>query len=182
MNTQVFMFKFKFKNPSSTQVRQLYLTLLNSEQFWIHLYFLELIGSNVIFITWISLEESSLISTLPSLPACLHILQRYWNIWGQVYIMYLANAGGGWGNSIMVSVSVCQSGHPGSSPVGSVCFKKVELYQHAIDLSHQCCWLVQQRLFHVLLCLCDDECKKSLAICRKCRASCPVSRLLSVSM
>ena len=32
----------------------------------------------------------------------------------------------------------------------------------------------------VLSCLCDNACKRSLAICRKNRASCPVSRLLSV--
>ena len=30
------------------------------------------------------------------------------------------------------------------------------------------------------LCLCNDACKRSLAICCKSRASCPVSRLLSV--
>ena len=33
---------------------------------------------------------------------------------------------------------------------------------------------------HVLSCLCGNACKRSLAICRKSRASCPVSRLLSV--
>ena len=42
--------------------------------------------------------------------------------------------------------------------------------------SHQCRWLVQQRACHVLSCLCDNACKKTLAICRKRRASCPVSK------
>ena len=33
---------------------------------------------------------------------------------------------------------------------------------------------------HVLSCLCDNACKRSLVICHKSRASCPVGRLLSV--
>ena len=33
----------------------------------------------------------------------------------------------------MVSVYVCQAGHPHSSPVRSFCFKKVEFYQHDHD-------------------------------------------------
>ena len=40
--------------------------------------------------------------------------------------------------------------------------------------------LRQQRPCHVLSCLCDNACKGSLAICRKNRALCPVSRLLYV--
>ena len=40
---------------------------------------------------------------------------------------------------------------------------------------HQCRPLVQA--VHVLSCLCDDACKRSLAICHKSRALCPVSRL-----
>ena len=31
---------------------------------------------------------------------------------------------GGWGNSIMVSVSVCEVGRPGSSPARSVCISQ----------------------------------------------------------
>ena len=79
----------------------------------------------------------------------------------------------------MDSVSVCQARFPGSSPVQFVCFRKVEFHQHAIDLSHQCCRLVKQRLCPVLSCLCDNVCKRSLAICRKSGASCPISSLLS---
>ena len=78
---------------------------------------------------------------------------------------------------IMVSISVCHAGCQGSSRVRSVCFRKVEIYQHAIDL---CRWLVQQRLCHVLSCLCDNAFKRSIAVCRKSRVSCPISRPLSV--
>ena len=39
-------------------------------------------------------------------------------------------------------------------------------------------WLKKGR--HVLLCLCNNACKRSLAICCMSRALCPVSRLLSV--
>ena len=34
----------------------------------------------------------------------------------------------------MVSVSICQVGHPGLSLAQAVCFKKVEFYQHVINL------------------------------------------------
>ena len=43
----------------------------------------------------------------------------------------------------------------------------------------QCDWLFYQKPYHVLSCLCGHACKRSLAICRKSRASYPVSRLLS---
>ena len=35
----------------------------------------------------------------------------------------------------MVSVSVCEVGHPGSSLVRSACYRKVRFYQHVIDFS-----------------------------------------------
>ena len=41
----------------------------------------------------------------------------------------------GRGNSIMVSISVCRAGRPGSSPVWSTCFRKVGFYQNVINLS-----------------------------------------------
>ena len=41
----------------------------------------------------------------------------------------------GRGNSTVVSVSVYEAGGPGSLPAGSACFRKVEFYQGAIDLS-----------------------------------------------
>ena len=37
-----------------------------------------------------------------------------------------------------------------------------------------------KKAVHVLLCLCNNACKRSLAICRKSRALCPVSRPLSI--
>ena len=36
----------------------------------------------------------------------------------------------GWGNSIMVSLSICEVDRPGSSLAQSVCYRKVEIYQH----------------------------------------------------
>ena len=81
------------------------------------------------------------------------------------------------GNSIMVSVFICHAGHPGSRPVRSVCFRKVKCYQNVINFSPPV--LTTPKAVHVLLCLCNNACKRSLAICLS-RASCPVSRLLSV--
>ena len=96
---------------------------------------------------------------------------------------------------------------PGSSPAQSICYRKVEIYQHVINSLppvlttgstkavhvHSClrdnackrslaiCHKSRASCsVHVLLCLCYDACKRSLAICRKSRASCPVSRLLSI--
>ena len=73
---------------------------------------------------------------------------------------------GGRENSTVVSVSVYQAGGLGSLPSRSACHRKVEFYH--------------TKAVHVLLCLCNNACKRSLAICRKSRALCPVSRLLSV--
>ena len=39
-----------------------------------------------------------------------------------------------------------------------------------------------KKVVHVSVCVCNDVCKGSLAICRKSRASCPVSKFLSVPM
>ena len=79
----------------------------------------------------------------------------------------------------MVSVSVCQAGRP---DLRLVCFRKVQFYQGAIDLFPPVLMTGSTKAIHVLSCLCDNACKRSLAICRKSRASCPVSRLLSVPM
>ena len=46
--------------------------------------------------------------------------------------------------------------------------------------SRQCHWFVYQWTCHVLSCLCDNACKRSLAIFRKSRVSCSVSGLPSV--
>ena len=50
----------------------------------------------------------------------------------------------------------------------------------SLTCSRQCCRLVEQRPCHVLSCLCDNVCKRSLAICHKRRALCPVCKSLSV--
>ena len=86
----------------------------------------------------------------------------------------------GWGYGIMVSVSVCQVGHPGSNPVCSARFRRVRFYQNDINLSPPVQTTGSPKAVHVLSCLCDNACKGSLAICHKSRASCPISRLLSV--
>ena len=72
----------------------------------------------------------------------------------------------GWENSIMVSISVRQAVCPGLSPVWSVCFRKVEFYQHAIHLSPPESTTGSPKAIHVLSCLCDNACKRSPAICR----------------
>ena len=86
----------------------------------------------------------------------------------------------GWGNSIMVNFFVCQAGRPGSSPAQSICFRKVEFFQSVINLSPPVSTTGSPKPIHVLSCLCDTACKRSLVICRKNWASCPVSRLLPV--
>ena len=65
---------------------------------------------------------------------------------------------------MMVSVSVCQAGPPGSSPARSVCFTKVEFYQNVINLSPPVPTTGSAKAFHVLSCLCDNACKRPLAI------------------
>ena len=92
----------------------------------------------------------------------------------------LYNVDWGQGNSTVVSVSVCQAGRPGSRPARSACFKEVEFYQGAIDMFPPVLTTGSTKAVHVLSCLCDNACKRSLAICHKRRALCPVSRFLSV--
>ena len=86
----------------------------------------------------------------------------------------------GRGNSTVDSVSVYEAGGPGSLPAQSACHRKVEFYYCAIDLLPPVLTTGSKKAVHVLLCLCNNACKRSLAICRKSRALCPVSRLLSV--
>ena len=86
----------------------------------------------------------------------------------------------GRGNSTVVSISVYQAGGPGSLPARSACIRKVEFFHCAIDSFPPVPTTGSKKADHVLLCLCSNACKRSLAICRKSRALCPVSRLLSV--
>ena len=86
----------------------------------------------------------------------------------------------GWGNSTVVSVSVYQAGDPGSRSPQSACHRKVEFYHCVIDSLPPVLATGSKKAIHVLLCLCNNACKRSLVICRKSRALCPVSRLLSV--
>ena len=65
----------------------------------------------------------------------------------------------------MVSVSVCQMDRPGSRPARSVCFRKVGFYQHVINLSPPVPTTGSAKAAHVL-CLCDNACKRSLAVVR----------------
>ena len=85
----------------------------------------------------------------------------------------------GRGNSTAVSFSVYQAGDPGSRTPRSICVRKVEFYHCAIDLLPPVPTTGSKTAVHVL-CLCNNACKRSLAICCKSRALCPVSRLLSV--
>ena len=80
----------------------------------------------------------------------------------------------------MVSVSVCQAARPGSSPALSACFRKERFCKYVINSFPPALMTGSQKAVHLLSCLCDNACKRSLAICCKSRASCPNSRLLSV--
>ena len=93
------------------------------------------------------------------------------------YLSYLSK---GRGNSTVVSVSVYQAGDPGSRPPRSTCHRKVEFYHCVTDSLPPVLTAGSKKAVHVLLGLCNNACKRSLAICRKSRAPCPVSRLLSV--
>ena len=57
---------------------------------------------------------------------------------------------------------------------------EVRLYHSVIDSFPPVPTKCSKKAVHVLLCLCYNACKRSLAICRKIRVLCPVSRLLSV--
>ena len=95
-----------------------------------------------------------------------------------VYTSYFIQRGRG--NSTVVSVSVYQAGDPGSRPPRSACHTKVRFYHGVIHSFPPVPTTGSKKAVHVLLCLCNNACKRSLAICRKSRASCPVIRLLSV--
>ena len=82
----------------------------------------------------------------------------------------------------MVSISACQAGCPGSSLVWSAFFRKVEFYQNLMNLSPPVLATGSQKAIHVLSYLCDNACEISVVLCRKSRASCPISRLPSVPM
>ena len=106
-----------------------------------------------------------------------------WKEWAKLEFFpfqSLSNWLWGRGNSIVVSVSVYQAGDPGSRPLRAACHTKVRFYHCVIDSFTPVPTTGSKKAVHVLLCLCNNACKRSLAICRKSRASCPVSRLLSV--
>ena len=91
-----------------------------------------------------------------------------WACLTKIYSQYLIctllfyNLRRGRWNSIMVTVYICHAGHPGSSPVWFACLRKVEFYQNVMNwmpavrkvefyqvlfaCSHQCWWMVHQRL------------------------------------
>ena len=58
--------------------------------------------------------------------------------------------------------------------------RKVELYYCAIDPPPPVPGTGSKKTVHVLLCLCNNACKRSLAKCRKSRAECPVHMQASV--
>ena len=60
----------------------------------------------------------------------------------------------------MVSVSVCQAGHPGLRLAQFACFRKVEFYQGAVDLFQSVLTTGSKKTIHVLLCLCNNACKR----------------------
>ena len=83
-------------------------------------------------------------------------------------------------NSTVISISVYQAGDPGLHPPRSACHRNVEFYHCGIDSLQPVPMTGSKKVVHVLVCLCNNACKRSLAICCKSRALCPVSRLLSL--
>ena len=65
-------------------------------------------------------------------------------------------------------------------PLNPLVFRKVEFYHCVIHSFPPVPTTGSKKAVHVLLCLCNNACKRSLVICRKSRALCPVSRLLPV--
>ena len=137
----------------------------------------DLIISNLLLFDWIIVMIPSVISTVKrdsqkSTRARVYTLPI--NSWGSLHIFYYID---------MIShgsVSVYQAGGPSSLSARSACVRKVEFYHCAIDLHPPLPTTGSKKAVHVLLCLCNNACKRSLAICRKSRALCLVSRLLSV--
>ena len=74
----------------------------------------------------------------------------------------------------------CSHRKDGLSQLCSICIDNLLTTCGSQTCSSQCHGSVNQSRRHLFSCLCDNACKRSLAICRKSRASCPVSRLLSV--
>ena len=60
------------------------------------------------------------------------------------------------------------------------CLSLYFFYQNVMNLYPPVPTIGSPRAVYVSLCLCDNACKRSLAICHKSRKSCPISRLLSV--
>ena len=77
----------------------------------------------------------------------------------------------------MVSVSACQAGLSGSSPVRSACFRKVEFYKNVINLSPPVLTtgLPKATCYRVYVIT-----HLKIRSCRKSRASCPVKSLARV--
>ena len=94
--------------------------------------------------------------------------------------IYVCSFNRGQGNSTVVRVSIYQAGDLHSHLPRSACVSKVELYHCAIDLSQPVPTAGSKKAVYVILCLCNYACKRSLAICHKSRALCPISSLLSV--
>ena len=93
-----------------------------------------------------------------------HRLQSSGTITNFIHLCYTFGDLGGRGNSTVVSVSVYQAGGPGSLPAQSACFRKVEFYHCAVNTFPPVPTTGSKKAVHVLLCLCNNACKRSLAI------------------
>ena len=71
-----------------------------------------------------------------------------------------------------------KAGCPYSNPARYVCHRKVEIYQHVINLFLPVLMTGSTKVVHVLSCLCGDACKRPLAIYHKSGAFYSVNRLL----
>ena len=88
---------------------------------------------------------------------------------------YLHSSFPGRGNSTVVSASVYHAGDPGSRQARSTCHRKVEFYHCVIHSLPPVPTTGSTKAIDMLLCLCNNSCKSSLAICRKSRVCVPLA-------
>ena len=96
-----------------------------------------------------------------------------------IWVGFLIDIGGGEITQSLASLSVTRAVRVRArlNPLVSERWNSITVL---LTRSHQCRPLVKKKAVHVLLCLCYNARKKFLAICRKSRALCRMSRLLSV--
>ena len=153
--------------------------MLEDVQLWVHKW-LNFMFTSMILKWSISLHNlTTLLYTFGNILSLTLLFSTIYGILGGHFTFKEKTLGGGV-NSTVVSVSVCPAGRPSSRPARSACFREVGCYENVIDLFPPVLTTGSTKTVHVLLCLCNNACERSLPIVRKSRASRPVSRLLPV--